>query len=80
MKGIKLIKQGNGNCQLLIPPNLSYDEFESCMDKFLSSPSTPNTVIICGQQWSFADLSNRQARMLLYDSLGGKNNGIITVS
>jgi hypothetical protein len=66
--GISLVKSGN-DWKLLISRTLTYEEFEACMKKLLSSPTTPNTIVVHGQEWSFADLSNKQARMLLYQSL-----------
>lgn len=69
IEGIKLSKQGNGNWYLLIPRTLTYDEFESCMQQFLSSPTAPTEVLVNGEKWDYANLTNKAARMMLWQSL-----------
>ena len=71
--GMALVKAEDGAWLLVVSPSLTYEEFESCMAQLLSSPTTPDTVMIAGQKWSYADLSNRGARMLLHQSIGGEN-------
>ena len=72
--GITLMKGENGTWNLIVSRLLTSEEFESCMRKLLSSDTMPQQVMAAGQLWTFADLSNRQARMLLYESIGGAND------
>jgi hypothetical protein len=53
----------------MVSENLSYEEFQACMKKFLASPTVPNQVLIKGEVWSYSDLCNAQVVLLLYQKL-----------
>ncbi|MBN2455430.1 MAG: hypothetical protein JXB29_02660 [Sedimentisphaerales bacterium] len=55
--------------QLMVPPNLTWQQFNKGIEDLMLIPGLPDTFMVSGQPVSWSELSNKSSRYLLWQKI-----------